>query len=336
MISLEESQIYSEVEKVNEQTGETKTVRASWSGTITFDIPSLNWKQDLLHVSMGKAQGNQDKLNIIHKSMETGFYYEDGIPLLYTEDGSPDTPPILELCVEVEAKETEHYYRYQAEQVINEEGKIEWKRTDMTPIGYDEEKEKVRYITPNSEWLVTAKHEKAYFDSRLLPNKWIEIPNSFIIDVQVNVNEKGEREEEIVSPFLRTKDLIYTEDKIVPLSRVAEYKFKEIYMIRASQDKKIRENPNRLLDKAREMMEKQIACVEFFSWGKIAGGGGYTFYTAVLFPYERKQDGKLWLLQGMSEGILTLDEAWALEKSLIPMEVSPVPQARKPKVKLAK
>lgn len=98
-MSLEETQIYNEVEKIEkiyEQTGENKAVRSSWNGTITFDIPSLSWKQDLLHVSMGKAQGNQDKLNIIRKSLETGFFYEDGTPILYTEDGTINTPPLLD------------------------------------------------------------------------------------------------------------------------------------------------------------------------------------------------------------------------------------------------
>ena len=66
-MSLEETQIYNEVEKiekVNEQTGETKAVRSSWNGTITFDIPSLNWKQDFLHVSMGKAQASTMKMEL--------------------------------------------------------------------------------------------------------------------------------------------------------------------------------------------------------------------------------------------------------------------------------
>src|SRR4029077_5962036 len=71
--------------------------------------------------------------------------------------------------------------------------------------------------------------------------------------------------------------------------------------------------------------------VAFFSWGR-----GYQFYTAVVYPYERK-DGKLWLLMGMSEGILKLDTAWGLEAEQEGEGLPPVPTAkRKPKVTISK
>ena len=82
---------------------------------------------------------------------------------------------------------------------------------------------------------------------------------------------------------------------------------------------------------ARYLLEKHTALVAFFSWGR-----GYQFYTAVVYPYERK-DGKLWLLMGMSEGILKLDTAWALESEEEGEGLPPVPQARKkPKVTISK
>jgi hypothetical protein len=66
-----------------------------------------------------------------------------------------------------------------------------------------------------------------------------------------------------------------------------------------------------------------MALVAFFSWGR-----GYNFYTCVIYPYERK-DGRLWLLMGMSEGILTLDDAWALVEEKGASRLSAVPVARK-------
>jgi len=71
--------------------------------------------------------------------------------------------------------------------------------------------------------------------------------------------------------------------------------------------------------------------VAFFSWGR-----GYNFYTAVVYPYERK-DGRLWLLMGLSEGILKLDDAWALVEEKGASRLPAVPVARKkPKVIISK
>jgi hypothetical protein len=79
-------------------------------------------------------------------------------------------------------------------------------------------------------------------------------------------------------------------------------------------------------------LEKQTALVSFFSWGR-----GYQFYTSVIYPYERK-DGRLWLLMGMSEGILKLDDEWALQEVKEEEELPPVPVAtrKKPKVTISK
>jgi hypothetical protein len=97
-------------------------------------------------------------------------------------------------------------------------------------------------------------------------------------------------------------------------------------------DKKVRETSARIRKLARYLLEKQTALVSFFSWGR-----SYQYYTAVIYPYERK-DGRLWLLMGLSEGILKLDDAWALEEKPREKEkLAPVPVARKkPKVNISK
>ena len=83
---------------------------------------------------------------------------------------------------------------------------------------------------------------------------------------------------------------------------------------------------------ARYLLQKDTALVSFFSWGR-----GYQFYTSVIYPYERK-DGRLWLLMGLSEGILLLDDAWALEDEAESQRLPAVPVAhkKKPKVMIAK
>ena len=104
-------------------------------------------------------------------------------------------------------------------------------------------------------------------------------------------------------------------------------------MLAADPDKKVRESKNRVNKFARNLLEKQTALVAFFSWGR-----GYQYYTAVIYPYERK-DGKLCLLMGMSEGILQLDSGSSLEETPVKNEESPVPTivvARKPKVNISK
>ena len=74
-----------------------------------------------------------------------------------------------------------------------------------------------------------------------------------------------------------------------------------------------------------------MALVAFFSWGR-----GYNFYTSVIYSYERR-DGRLWLLMGMSEGILKLDDAWALVEEKGSARLAAVPIAKKkPKVTISK
>jgi len=198
-------------------------------------------------------------------------------------------------------------------------------RLDVTEIPYEEVKDKVRFDKDN-EYLVFAKTERRYFlrDDLEINGKFTEIPVTQVIDKQ---------DEEAIEPFDRTTEIEVSEDAHVSLERVSEYSFKEVYMLAADPDKKVRESKNRVNKLARHLLEKQTALVAFFSWGR-----GYQYYTAVIYPYERK-DGKMWLLMGMSEGILQLDSGSSLEETPVKNEESPVPTivvARKPKVNISK
>ena len=138
----------------------------------------------------------------------------------------------------------------------------------------------------------------------------------------------------MIEPFDRTTEIEVAEDAFVSLERVPEYRFKEVYMLAPDPDKKVKESKNRVNQFARHLLEKQTALVAFFSWGR-----GYQYYTAVIYPYERKEDGRLWLLMGMSEGILQLDYGMSLEEAT-QKEVEPnvplVTVAKKPKVSISK
>jgi hypothetical protein len=153
-------------------------------------------------------------------------------------------------------------------------------------------------------------------------------------DAQV-VERQETAEGNLIEAFDRTTKIDVEPDGFVPISRLPEYKFKEVYQFGADASKEAREDSNRVLGLARYLMEKQTALVSFFSWGR-----GYQYYTAVIYPYERK-DGKLWLLMGLSKGILTLTDSWSLVSKPISAEVVqevPVakPKASKPKVSISK
>ncbi len=92
---------------------------------------------------------------------------------------------------------------------------------------------------------------------------------------------------EAIEPFDRTTDIEVAEDAFVSLERVAEYRFKEVYMLAPDPDKKVKESKSRVVKLARHLLDKQTALVAFFSWGR-----GYQYYTAVIYPYERKEDGE--------------------------------------------
>ena len=214
---------------------------------------------------------------------------------------------------EVVSREVPRMYRYR-------EGPT-GERIDVEEITPEEAKKKVRY---DGKYLVSVRNEKRYFLKHELEmsGQWIEVPMTRIVDVQ---------EGEEIEPFERTTRVEVDKDGFVPLERIEEYKFKEVYQLSADNDKRVKETVGRIRQLARYLLEKHTALVAFFSWGR-----GYQFYTAVIYPYERK-DGKLWLLMGMSEGILKLDAAWALEGEQEAEGLPPVPTAKKkPKVVISK
>ena len=214
---------------------------------------------------------------------------------------------------EVVSREVPRIYRYK-------EGPS-GERLDLQEVAPEEAKKFVRY---KGEFPVTVRTEKRYFLKYELEftGKWIEVPLDQTFDKQ---------EGEEVEPFERTTRVEVEKDGWVPLERVSEYKFKEVYQLAPDTDKKVAETNSRVTQLARYLIEKNMALVAFFSWGR-----GYQFYTAVIYPYERK-DGKLWLLMGMSEGVLKLDTAWALESEEEGEGLPPVPTAKKkPKVTISK
>jgi len=214
---------------------------------------------------------------------------------------------------EVVSREVPRIYRYK-------EGP-DGERLDLEEVTPEEAKKFVRY---KGELPVTVRNEKRYFLKYELEftGKWIEVPLDQIADKQ---------EGEDVEPFERTTRVEVDKDGFVPLERVSEYKFKEVYQLAPDTDKKVAETNARVTQLARYLIEKDMALVAFFSWGR-----GYNFYTSVVYPYERK-DGRLWLLMGMSEGILKLDDAWALQEEKGSARLPAVPLAKKkPKVVLSK
>lgn len=196
-------------------------------------------------------------------------------------------------------------------------------RIDVQEIPQEDVKDKIRY---GEDFHVFARNERRYFlkDELEVSGKWIEVPSTQVIDRQ----EDGQT----IEPFDRTTKIEVEPDGFVPLERLVEYKFKEVYQLAPDTDKKVKEATSRVKQLARYLMEKQTALVSFFSWGR-----GYQFYTAVVYPYERK-DGRLWLLMGLSEGVLKLDATWALEEDKHEESLPPVPVAekKKPKVTISK
>jgi hypothetical protein len=217
---------------------------------------------------------------------------------------------------EVVSREVPRLYRYK----MGQSGE----RIDIQEIPQEEIRERVRY---DGNYYIVAKNEKRFFlkDDLEISGKWIEVPANRVVDKQDN---------EEIEPFDRTTRIEVEPDGFVPLERLSEYKFKEVYQLAADTDKKVKETNSRVMQFARYLLEKQTGLVSFFSWGR-----GYQFYTSVIYPYERK-DGRLWLLMGMSEGILKLDDEWALqeEQGREVEELPPVPVAtrKKPKVTISK
>ena len=138
-------------------------------------------------------------------------------------------------------------------------------RLDLQEVPPDEAKKFVRY---KGDFPVTVRTEKRYFLKYELEftNKWLEIPLSQTVDKQ---------EGEEVSPFDRTTRIAVERDGFVPLERVSEYKFKEVYQLAPDTDRKVGETNSRVTQLARYLIEKDMALVAFFSWG------GVTIFTRV-------------------------------------------------------
>jgi hypothetical protein len=195
-------------------------------------------------------------------------------------------------------------------------------RLEMQEVSRDEAKKHVKY---DGKYQISVRTEKRFFlkNELEMSGKWVEVPLAQIVDKQ------GEEE---IEPFDRTTKIDVEPDGFVPLERLSEYKFKEVYQLGPDTDKKVKETTSRIKQLAMYLLQKDTALVSFFSWGR-----GYQFYTSVIYPYERK-DGRLWLLMGLSEGILVLDDAWALQEDREAAQLPAVPVARKkkPKVSIAK
>jgi hypothetical protein len=228
--------------------------RASWSGILSINLPALNLGSVEYHLRAGKAKGDQQEIRVKHIDKTTGR--------------------------EVVSKEGARLYRYTEDS--------EGKRSNLEEVSYAEAKEKVRFLsTDGQEWKISVRTEKRFFDRELLEKgEWKEIPLSQVVDVQ--------DDSDTVEPFDRTQRIEVTEEGFVPIERLAEYKVKEVYMLCPNTDKKVNEDPLRVNELARMLLDKQVALVAFFSWGR-----GYNYFTAVIHPYERK-DGKAWLLMSLS------------------------------------
>jgi hypothetical protein len=211
---------------------------------------------------------------------------------------------------EVVSREVPVLYRYKE----GENGE----RIDVQEVSRDEAKKHVRY---NGKYQISVRNEKRFFlkNELEMSGKWVEIPSAQIVDKQ-----DGEE----IEPFDRTTKIDVEPDGFVPLERLSEYKFKEVYQLAPDTDKKVKETVSRIKQLARYLLQKDTALVSFFSWGR-----GYQFYTSVIYPYERK-DGRLWLLMGLSEGILLLDDAWALQEEPESERLPSVPEAKKKKAKV--
>ena len=85
---------------------------------------------------------------------------------------------------------------------------------------------------------------------------WTEIPAGQTVDKQ---------DGEDVAPFDRTTDIEVDEEGYVPMERIAEYKFKEVYQLSPDTDKKVRESSSRVMKLCKASPgETECACCLFF------------------------------------------------------------------------
>ena len=110
-------------------------------------------------------------------------------------------------------------------------------RLDVQEIPQEEVKEKVMY---GDDYHVFARNERRYFlkEELEVSGKWIEVVASQVIDKQ----EDGQA----IEPFDRTTKIDVEPDGFVPLERLAEYKFKEVYQMAPDTDKKVKETSSRV------------------------------------------------------------------------------------------
>ena len=289
-----------------------KSARASWSGVLRINQPDIGVIEDY-RLKGAKVATDKRELKIVKRQVK--------------RETDPATGQVrIVPGPKVVSKKVMRYYRYR--ELPNGE------REDIKEVPYEEAKKFIRYEDPqggDEEFKVTVKYEERLFVSDEQGNALFdrEVPPSEVLEYQ-EIEEDGKTSEEEVSPFDRTE--VVEVEGYVPLERIQEYLFKSIYQLKPNTEKKVGETSERVLKLARFLLDKQVALLAFFSFGR-----GYEFYTALVFPYERRKDGRLWLLIGMAEGILLPDSTWALqaeEKQAVPAPV-PMIAKKKPKVRIS-
>ncbi len=110
-------------------------------------------------------------------------------------------------------------------------------RMDVQEIPQEEVRDNVRY---GEDYHVFARNERRYFlkDELEVSGKWIEVAPAQVIDRQ----EDGQT----IEPFDRTTKIEVEPDGFVPLERLVEYKFKEVYQLSPDTDKKVKETSSRV------------------------------------------------------------------------------------------
>ena len=289
-----------------------KSARASWSGVLRINQPDIGIIEDY-RLKGAKVATDKRELKIVKRQVK--------------RETDPATGQVrIVPGPKVVSKKVMRYYRYR--ELPNGE------REDIKEVPYEEAKKFIRYKDPQGggeEFKVTVKYEERLFVSDEQGNALFdrEVPQSEVLEYQ-EIEEEGKTSGEEVSPFDRTE--VVEVEGYVPLERIQEYLFKSIYQLKPNTEKKVGETSERVVKLARFLLDKQVALLAFFSFGR-----GYEFYTALVFPYERRKDGRLWLLIGMAEGILLPDSTWALQAEEKQTVTAPVPMVakKKPKVRIS-
>lgn len=294
-------------------TQKIKSARASWSGVLRINQPDIGIIEDY-RLKGAKVATDKRELKIVKRQVK--------------RETDPATGQVRIIPgPKVVSKKVMRYYRYR--ELPSGE------REEIKEVPYEEAKKFIRYRDPQAggeEFKVTVKYEERLFVSDEQGNAIFdrEVPPSEVLEYQEVGDDGAETKEEEVSPFDRTE--VVEVEGYVPLERIQEYLFKSIYQLKPNTEKKVGETSERVVKLARFLLDKQVALLAFFSFGR-----GYEFYTALVFPYERRKDGRLWLLIGMAEGILLPDSTWALQAEEKQTVTAPVPMVakKKPKVRIS-